>query len=409
MKMKKLILTAAFAAITMAAGAQSLNVSSAFQNMRKGYLNKAKAEIDAACLHDATKDDAKTWCYKALIYARIGGEASNKKSKFKDLAPDWAEQAYQAALECKRLDTQNEWAKEVNEVFSYVGQDFYVRSSEAYNSRNYPEAMQLAEKSTEMFNNAGQAQFASDALFIAGLSAYYQHDTASIKKYFNNLTRKRTDKNIVYVTLFAIYKAEGDNEQAMKIANTYVRNCKNDPNAYLLQADGYFLSGNVDKGSENVEKALELSKADTANYPKVLVQAGSLLDESARNYEAAEAKFRESMKLQPTQFGAYYNMGKMLYNRAVDKNTAAIAVDPFSDEGGLIDKLVGESKSLFGQSIEYFEKAVAYIDGLATDEAKNAHRADLANTLDALANAYARIDKLDEAKATRARLEQLVK
>ena len=52
---------------------------------------------------------------------------------------------------------------------------------------------------------------------------------------------------------------------------------------------------------------------------------------------------------------------------------------------------------------------MAYIDGLATDEAKNAHRADLANTLDALANAYARIDKLDEAKATRARLEQLVK
>ena len=141
----------------------------------------------------------------------------------------------------------------------------------------------------------------------------------------------------------------------------------------------------------------------------MLVQAGSLLDESARNYEAAEAKFRESMELQPTQFGAYYNMGKMLYNRAVDKNTAAIAVDPFSDEGGLIDKLVGESKALFGQSIEYFEKAVAYIDGLATDEAKNAHRADLANTLDALANAYARIDKLDEAKATRARLEQLVK
>ena len=61
MKMKKIVMTAALAAFTLAASAQSLNVSSAFQDMRKGYLNKAKAEIDAACLHEITKDDAKTW------------------------------------------------------------------------------------------------------------------------------------------------------------------------------------------------------------------------------------------------------------------------------------------------------------------------------------------------------------
>ena len=46
--MKKIVMTVALAAFTMAASAQSLNVSSAFQDMRKGYLNKAKAEIDAA-------------------------------------------------------------------------------------------------------------------------------------------------------------------------------------------------------------------------------------------------------------------------------------------------------------------------------------------------------------------------
>ena len=59
MKMKKFLMTAAFAAFALTAGAQSLNVSSAFQDMRKGYLDKAKAEIDAACLHEDTKDDAR--------------------------------------------------------------------------------------------------------------------------------------------------------------------------------------------------------------------------------------------------------------------------------------------------------------------------------------------------------------
>ena len=407
MKMKKLLMTAALAALTLAASAQSLNVSSAFGNMRKGYLNKAKAEIDAACLHDATKDDAKTWCYKALIYARIGGEASNKKSKFKDLAPDWAEQAYAAALECKRFDTRNEYAKEINEVFSFVGQDFYVRASEAYNAKNYALATQLAEKSTEMFSNAGQGQFSADALYIAGLGAYAQHDTASVKKYFNQLVRRRTDKNFVYTTLFGIAKAEGSNADAMKVATNYTRNCKNDYKAYLLLADGYLLDKNIDKGKEMIGKALELTKDSVNLYPTVLSLAGGVLDEAA-DYEGAEAKYKESLALLPDQFAANFGMGKMFYNRAVDKNNAANAIDPFTDESGLIDKYTAESKDLFGQSITYLAKAVTYIDNLPTQEAKDAQRANLANALQALANAYARIDKPEESKAARTRFESLV-
>ena len=57
--MKKLIITAAFVAFTLAAGAQSPNVTNAFMEMRRGHLDKAKTEIDAACLHEETKGDAK--------------------------------------------------------------------------------------------------------------------------------------------------------------------------------------------------------------------------------------------------------------------------------------------------------------------------------------------------------------
>ena len=135
--MKRLALIALLATLTFSVSAQTLNVQSAIQDLKKNYLNKAKAEIDLACEHENTKEDAKTWCYKGLIYTRIGAEASNPKSKFKNLAPDWAEQAYNAAIECKRLDTKNEYAKENNEVFSYVGNEFYNKSIGAYNNGNY--------------------------------------------------------------------------------------------------------------------------------------------------------------------------------------------------------------------------------------------------------------------------------
>ena len=407
MKMKKFLTAALFVAATLAASAQSINVSSAFQNMRKNYLNKAKAEIDAACLHDATKEDAKTWCYKALIYARIGGEAQNKKSKFKDLAPDWAEQAYTAALECKRLDKDNEFAQQVSEVFSFVGNEYYTQSTNAYNAKEYAKAVELSDKSVTCFTNGGKSQYAIDAMYIAGIASQAQHDTANVKKYFNNMVRRKTDLNHVYVTLFGIAKAEGKNDEAMKVASNYVRNCKNDYQAYILNAEGYFLNQNPEKGKEQVQAALNLTK-DSANlYPIVLVLAGTLLDEAAGDMEGAEGYFRQSLELRPSQFEANFGMGKMLYNRAVDKNNAANNIDPFNDESGLYDKLSAEAKTLFGQCIEFLEKSVQFYDGLNDEKRKNILRPQMGNALTALANAYARVDKLPEAEAAKARLQQL--
>ena len=408
MKMKKFVITALLAATTFGASAQAIMVSSAHQDMKKNYLNKAKDEIDKACEHPDTKDDAKTWCYKALIYARIGGEASNKKSKYKNLAPDWAEQAYSAALECKRLDTKQEWAKQVNEVFSFVGTDVNSRAYDAYREQNYAESQRLAEMATEMFNNAGQSQYANEALYMAGISAFALHDTVSVKKHFTTLTRKRTDKEFVYTTLFNLYKAENDNAQAMKVATTFQRNCKNNPDAYLMSAEGYLLSKNVEKGKEMIDAALNITKDSASVYPVVLVKAGTLLDESAGEYEAAEAKFNESLTLLPNQFGANYGLGKMYYNRAVDKNNAANQLDPFDEASvGLYEKLNDEAKGYFRQAITYLEKSVAYIDGLQSEELKASQRPNLANALFALGNAYARVDMLNESTAAKERLKQL--
>ncbi|MBR1549015.1 MAG: hypothetical protein IJ634_00065 [Bacteroidales bacterium] len=415
MKMKKIVMTAALAAFTLAASAQSLNVSSAFQDMRKGYLNKAKAEIDAACLHESTKDEPKTWCYKALIYSQIGGDAQAKKPKYKNLAPDWAEQAYTAALECKRLDTKQEFAQQVNEVFSFVGNEYYKQATAAYESKDYAKAIELAEKSVTSFNNSGKSQFALDATYIAGLSSVATHDTANIKKFFNAMTRKKTNINYVYVTLFGISVAEKDNASAMKVATNYVKNCKDDYKAFLLRANGYLLDNNVEKGKEDINTALEMTKDSVNIYPDVLVLAGDLLSgEGVADYEGAEAKYNQSLMLKPNQFGANFGMGKMVYNRAADKTNAANAIDPFAadyddEKAALYEKLIEEAKAYYGQSIVYLEKAVSYIDGLPEGEFKNAQRPNLINVLVALGTAYAHVDRATDADAAKARVDQLMK
>ena len=406
MKLKKIGMIVALSAFATSVSAQALNVQSAIQDLKKNYLKKAKAEIDLACEHESTKDDAKTWCYKGLIYSRIGGEASNPKSKFKDLAPDWAEQAYSAALECKRLDTKNEYANENNSVFRFVGNEYYSRSTESYNNKNYTEAQQYAEKAIEMFNNSGDGKFAGESMYIAGISAKAMNDNEGVKKYFNNLIRKRTDKQYVYRTLFELYKSEGDKAGAMKTASSYVKNRKDDYNAYLLMAEGYLLNENIEKGKEMINAALDKTKDSVHLYPQILGLAGAIL-ETTQDYEGAEAKYKESLTLSPNQYQSNYGMGKMLFNRGVDKLDAANAVPP-DDETGLYDKLLGESNDFFRQSIAYFTSAISFIDALPSTQ-KDAQRANLYACLSALKTVYARLEMYDELKGINARMEEIQK
>ena len=410
MKMRKLVMIAAFMAVSMGLSAQSLMVESAVQDLRKGSLKKAKTEIDAAAVNEKTKDDAKTWYYRALVYAEIGRDASQAKPKYKGLAPDWADQAYESALECKRLDTKNdgEFTKGLVSVFSTVGYDFYQRSRALFNDKNYAEAMQVAARAAEMYNNGGESDNAGEAMFVAGLSAVASHDTANIKKYFNNLMRKRTDKEQVYTYLFNVYKAEGNVDQAMKVASNYQKNQKNNYKAYLLLAEGYLLNQNIEKGKEVIGQALELTK-DSANiYPDLLTQAGALL-ELTNDIEGAQARYQESLTLKPVQFGANFNMGKMYYNRAVDKLQSAPEPDPFNEETiALADKLEKEAKELFAEAITYLEKSVQYIDNLPEGQEKQMQRPNLANALQALSTAYARVERYDDSKAAHQRFESLL-
>lgn len=405
MKMKKFVMTATLVAFALAASAQSLNVSSAFQDMRRGYLDKAKAEIDAACLHESTKDDAKTWCYKALIYSQIGG---SKKDKYKKLAPDWAEQSYSAALECQRLDTKQEFASQVNQVLSFVAQEYYNQARAAYDAKDYAKAIELSEKSITGFNNSGNSQYAVDAMYIAGLSSVATQDTANIIKFFKQMVSKKTDINYVYTTLFKIYKARDNKSDAMKVANNYVKFCKNDYRSYLLLSEGYLLDDNVEKSKEQINIVLEMTKDSVNLYPLVLVLSGDLLAQSG-DYDGAIAKYNESLTLKPNQFEANFGLGGMYFNRAADKTNAANQLDPFDEEKlGLIDKLEAEAKELYRQSISNLEKAVAYIDGLTDENAKAAMRVNLYNVLTALEKSYAKVDMLNESGAIKARREAML-
>ncbi len=68
------------------------NLNKALNSWKEGKLDEAKTNIDLATTYEKTKDDAKTWYYRGLIYASID---TTSNEAHKALATD----AYKTALE----------------------------------------------------------------------------------------------------------------------------------------------------------------------------------------------------------------------------------------------------------------------------------------------------------------------
>lgn len=407
--MKKLTLIVAFTAFVIAANAQSLNVQSAAEYLRKGYLNKAKAQIDPACTDERTKGDAKTWYYKSLIYYEMGHDVqTNPKSKWKNILPtDWAEQSYAAALECKRLDTDGEYADKNNVVFKALAEQYYNSAFEAFKNKEYQNAIDLCEQVIQINNNnTGDKSLSNDASNIAGYAAYNMHNFELVKKYFNMMIRKKSKEIRVYELLFDIYQGENDTVNAMKIANSCVKNCKDNFKSDFLMARAYIMSGNIEESGKMIEKALVLAKENPKDYVNLLNLAGSIY-ENAKNFDVAEAKYQESLALDANQYAANFGLGSMIYNRGVDKFTAANNV-PLDDETGLNEKLIEEGKAFFQQAIPYLQRSISTLDAMMTDaNAIAQNRPNLYNCLLALRQCYARLDMFDEVKPIEARITEI--
>lgn len=405
--MKKITLMLAMIVLGYAVSAQSLNVSSAREAQNRGYLDKAKKLIDPACENEQTKNDAKTWYYAGLIYSQIGGEVDKPRSKYKDLDPDWLVKCKNAALRCKELDTDKEYAEGNNTILSFVGNEYYKMAITSFNAQNYNECMQLCEESVRIFNECGKREYANESYMLAGKAALNAHDKDAQLKYFKVLMRTKSKDKLVYRTLFDLYKSDGDTNEALKVATNYVKNADpKDYNANMMMAEGYLMKGNLEQGNEEIQKALGKSTDDPQVHADLLAVAGATY-EGVSDFANAELRYKESLQALPNQFTANFGMGKMLYNRAVDKLTDANNVPP-DDETGLYEKLNNECKDFFRQSIPYFTNAIAFIKSM-NQEGQDQNRSNLFNCLNALNTVYARLEMYDELKPIKAEIEQMKK
>ena len=412
--MKKIALFTAFLALGFAVNAQTLNVQSAMSDLKRKYLNKAKAAIDKACVHEDTKDDAKTWYYAGLIYSFIGDAATNPNSeykKYKDLDPDWCQKAYDAALRCKELDKAGDY--DLKFILGIVGGQYYNKSIELFNSGDYANALENSDKAIKVLNSSNDPDLANESMYIAGYCCHTLKDNDGLKKYYGQLVRRNKIKDdfkprmkFVYTTMYGLYKELKDTVNVIKTCERYTKVMPEDPGANLLLANAYTWTGNNSKAIELANKAIEESK-NTPGYAAMLCAAAGIYEQTG-DYVTAEAKYQESSNIEPNQIGANSGMATMLFKRAYEKDQA-IGKLGYTEEDEVISKKLTEERNAFlNQAIPYLKNAINYVDGLSAEEQAQ-HRAELYNCLRTLNTCYITLEMYDESKPVKARIDAIEK
>lgn len=406
--MKKLTIIAALIAFGFAANAQSLNLSNAYEAQNRGYLKKAKGYIDQAADNEATRGDAKTWFYRALIYAKIG-EAQNPKNKHKEckelqqMCPRWYYDVYVSALNCKQFDKDGEYSSKIRPFIGVAATEYYNRAAAAFDAKDYAQVPGLCDTAIMLYNQY-DAKYAGNAYYLAGAAGINSQDNETCKKYFSQILNScpKSVAGDVYSNLYRIYVAEKDTVNAVKTAKAFATNFPDDTKSDMLLMQAYVMNGNTAKASEVIAKAIE-KVGDNVEAKSQLLCASAGIYVEQKDYATAEAKYRESLSLVPSQYQANFGMGSMCYNHAIDKLQAAQAV-PEDDESGLYDKLMDEAKDQYRAALPYLQAAVAYIDGL--DEAgKGANRRNLYQCLTSIKNCYNRLGQVDEMNKVQARIK----
>lgn len=298
-------LTLMLAAICVAGYAQKKpKINQALSAMEDGNLAEAKSIIDAAIVHEKTKDDPKTWYYRGQIYASLD-TANNEPG-----AMDEALKAFDKALE---LDPEQ---KSFNSIDFATGQVTNVDSKkQGYYAFYYNQA--IADYNSESFASAADnfetAYYImpsdTNAILNAGYSAAAAGDSERAEaNYLKSLDAGVSDKEI-YLQLYNYAVRDERFEDGLKYINAGMENYPNDLDLSTYKIN---LLIRLDKSEEAKNEILSSLESDPDNAD-LLFSLGVLKDESGDKAGAMET-YRKAIEADPNHYNSFFNVGAILFN-----------------------------------------------------------------------------------------------
>ncbi len=343
--MKKVLLTALAAASISVASAQNSAVNSAVLNHKNGTLDKAQADINKAIEHPKTKEKAKTWFYRGVIYQdMIGNPIYGKNTD--DKTPEIVLESFNKTVE---IDGKNgEFGKQVPERLNMLYGQVLNQAVEFHNSQNWDQAIAKYDLASRVNPTDTTA-----VLYAAYASAAKQDYPGAIKYYDKLIGMGHKTEDVYKAKVQLLQTTEAKDEEVL---NTLAAGLKEHPNSvYLMQEElKYYLKN--DRADEAMAKLDQAIAADPKNASLYAVKGN--LQERKKDIDGAYASYKKAIEVDPNNFDAYYNLGVLEYNKGSEFNNKAAKMDyaTYQKKG---KGLEAQAKKHYEASLPYFEKALA--------------------------------------------------
>ena len=381
-EMKKLTLLLSTLLIVTATFGQKRSVQDAFNNLRKGNLDKAMENIEPTITDASTMSDAKTWFYRGNIYLQIH---MSEKPEFKALDKDALNKAYESYQKTLELDTRKDYYTEVIQNLFIISEQFYNEGVVAFTKDppDFTKAYALFMNSVEVNESFGNVD--TLAMFNAALSAENGKDFANAKKYYAKVKEMGYPNPLIYNSLAAIEMEMGDTTAAIAVINEGRKKYPENFNILITETNIFLSTKENDKAMANLEEAIVTDPENPTIHYAVGVNYAIM-----GNVKDAERSYLKAVELRSDYFEANYNLGALYVNQA------AMLIDSANK---LPLSQIKEYDELKLQADKILEKSLPYLETASELDPSDT------NTLLSLKEIYTRLQKYDKLKEINAKLE----
>ncbi|GAA4427236.1 tetratricopeptide repeat protein [Pontibacter saemangeumensis] len=342
--MRKILLTALAAASISVASAQNSAVNSAILNHKNGTLDKALTDINQAIEHKKTKDKAKTWFYRGVIYQDMIGNPIYGKLTDEN-TPNVVLESYDKTIELDGKD--GEFGKQVPERKEQLYSQVLNQAVEFHNSQDWANAIDKYKLASKINPTD------TTAVIYAAYAATANKDYPAAVGFYDQLIEMGHKTEDVYKNKIQLLQATEASEE--EVMNTLAAGLKEHPNSvYMMQEElRYYLKN--DRGEEAMQKLDKAISADPKNASLLAVK-GNLL-ERKNDVEGATATYKKAIEIDPNNFDANYNLGVLHFNKGAEVNNKAAKLDyaTYQKKGKALE---AEAKKHYQAALPYFEKAL---------------------------------------------------
>ncbi len=404
--MRKKILLMMMTAL-LAGGAvygQASKVTSAWNYLKYDELDKAKDAIELAVANESTKDEAKTWYYRGLIYERIYKKQNDpKKPEFKNLSSNALGEAYSSFKKAIQLDTKNKMP-EIRDDMGALTTDLFNTGANAFNNKHYDttiifftdfkEALDLlgSPQKDKILETLKQNKIDINLITVElGFSEEKTGDIADAKVNYGKLIDQKYDDEAIYVHMALFEEQDKDTVKALETLEKGINSCTKKTNLVIDRLNIYLGEGKPKEAVETGKQAIALDPKNATIY----VAIGGAYSKMGMHDDAKDM-FKKAFDLNPDNFGVnysvgleYFNEGAAIYNKSLNETD----MDKSS-------KLDNDAKELWKSALPYLEKGDDIYKGNPNKNDLDNHKA----ILESLSTIYAKLGDLKKSQEYRDRL-----